>query len=1355
MFILVEDDLKTAFPYFTASLATFRKISELMVDDIKQTLLDCGETEIEVTISLRYVNLKADQAKYFTSENNQTHFNIHGITFNWVGVYSSRLACYAERVLGTILGMAFKCRHHANAPKEVWDLAVLYNWGVYDNWPHSGIEGSPTPKEARGQGLDNIFEFLHIFWAVAAAWIPKSKRGKGESKCAFGRYAGYDRASRSHWIVIPFRQPLLKYKIIRTQHAQVDPRPFPARSSGVLLPQVLDITPALNRQADQERARTSNKRRAKQEAIVNVPLPGQSASVQPLTKGWTRVDVGGRLIFINKFGQSSASKPPLVKIKGEAYTVQRDKSSPRSGNTVSNPKLPALLVPTQSASSKNTNSSPQSTPATQVSVPSSSERPAQVTADDAPHLSAFSGPTATNGQPPATPKATAAAAPSATPAPSVTQDWRVKFPVGAIITAKYLSEGKNKWYTGTVERWITETLDGVDVDMIRVKFSGAEFENFDRSRADLHHLQLRRGRKHSKKKQQATPDSNATATLSPATDTTAVPAAAQLTPAATVTSSSFKTPNAKRRVQFDTPSSKSFASARSHTTGRPRRGQRKPQPRVKLTTGPPIYAFDRLEAAAINAELSRQRARSVTTAKFDDDGRADNGLYNSRTDQSVRQIIDIAASEVDFTASTPIDVRTATESPDGDIVGYAKRAAGQPEPPPDSIDYARLVTNYADNGQDALAEEAFMQAERHGRWVFADANFIIDGDNVYSEPITGDLDADAAELVQTVRRSMVAKANESEPLPWTNKVWYSYKQAAQGPTYGHIFKDKAFVRKEVDTLERHGTITVCPRSATHGHKLHRLLVLISLKRRGDPTAPDYLYAKLRIVFDGKQAHAAGIASTNIPGLANVRLFFSFQLEPEEIMISCDVPCAYSQTERTDRFDLDKRIYAELPYPMWPYDAITAMLSTGYIGNLYGRIDAGLQHEIDRNKHLNSKGYRNCKLEPAFIIGKGQRSCVLTDDFITIGTDAPAHEFYGAPVDRYSEKPGDLKKEIVGANWTSFNGALIRRIGNQIQWSTRRAIEEALARANATDVHPSALPSPPLKSITKHETQRLDHIDDEKRDFDQARTKQYMKNQGSHIWVSQLGRADVAVTVSQNASVMAGPSIEHAKRQAHLYRYLKFTKNMVLTWDPSNHTYLDPDGEVVHMPLNTLLYYTDGSYGAEGPLHDSRMGYVCIMNGGVVAWGTQLLRFRSTGVMDVEEAAACWGCKDAVYRRELCRELGFEQLEPSPMLCDNMATISFSRPSATLSSLSKHILIRGAYTRECQTLGIINLIFCPGRLNASDGVTKVLDKSQHYGMTLPTLGYINIPLPSGYQPPKDSIRTPNTYSGDAGQEDDLD
>ena len=152
-----------------------------------------------------------------------------------------------------------------------------------------------------------------------------------------------------------------------------------------------------------------------------------------------------------------------------------------------------------------------------------------------------------------------------------------------------------------------------------------------------------------------------------------------------------------------------------------------------------------------------------------------------------------------------------------------------------------------------------------------------------------------------------------------------------------------------------------------------------------------------------------------------------------------------------------------------------------------------------------------------------------------------------------------------------------------------------------------------------------------------------------------------------------------------------------------------------------------------------MGWVCILNGGVIAWGSALCKFRCTGVMDVEEAAAAWASKDAVYRRELMNELGLQQTTPTVLLCDNMATISFSKPSAVLSLLSKHILVRGAYTRELQQRDVIELVFCPGRLNVADSMTKVLDKSQHYGLTLPKLGFINITLPPGYQPPRPIAR----------------
>ena len=93
--------------------------------------------------------------------------------------------------------MAYTMRHHANAPKNVWDFAILLAWEIYDNSPHSNLPENMSPRQFRTGKLQNIFDYLHIFWALTAIWIPPSQRNKSESKAKFGRYAGYDRQSRS------------------------------------------------------------------------------------------------------------------------------------------------------------------------------------------------------------------------------------------------------------------------------------------------------------------------------------------------------------------------------------------------------------------------------------------------------------------------------------------------------------------------------------------------------------------------------------------------------------------------------------------------------------------------------------------------------------------------------------------------------------------------------------------------------------------------------------------------------------------------------------------------------------------------------------------------------------------------------------------------------------------------------------------------------------------------------------------------------------------------------------------------------------------------------------------------------
>ena len=119
------------------------------------------------------------------------------------------------------------------------------------------------------------------------------------------------------------------------------------------------------------------------------------------------------------------------------------------------------------------------------------------------------------------------------------------------------------------------------------------------------------------------------------------------------------------------------------------------------------------------------------------------------------------------------------------------------------------------------------------------------------------------------------------------------------------------------------------------------------------------------------------------------------------------------------------------------------------------------------------------------------------------------------------------------------------------------------------------------------------------------------------------------------------------------------------------------------------------------------------------------KFQCTGVFDVEEAAACWGAKDAIYRAALLTELGYPQ-DRIHIYCDNAATVLFSERTL-ITTLNKHVAVRGMYTRYLQQRGLIQLRSVKGCDNVADQQTKHLPDVTFYDY-LPDYGFTHIPIP---------------------------
>jgi len=99
------------------------------------------------------------------------------------------------------------------------------------------------------------------------------------------------------------------------------------------------------------------------------------------------------------------------------------------------------------------------------------------------------------------------------------------------------------------------------------------------------------------------------------------------------------------------------------------------------------------------------------------------------------------------------------------------------------------------------------------------------------------------------------------------------------------------------------------------------------------------------------------------------------------------------------------------------------------------------------------------------------------------------------------------------------------------------------------------------------------------------------------------------------------------------------------------------------------------------------------------------------------------CKQIMYLRMWLNEVGIPQLAPTPIFCDNAATVSdlnCTVPKVTRNN--KHFTLQTRYANECADLGHVKIIKADGKDLVADALTKVLPREafhrysnrMHYG-----------------------------------------
>jgi len=163
------------------------------------------------------------------------------------------------------------------------------------------------------------------------------------------------------------------------------------------------------------------------------------------------------------------------------------------------------------------------------------------------------------------------------------------------------------------------------------------------------------------------------------------------------------------------------------------------------------------------------------------------------------------------------------------------------------------------------------------------------------------------------------------------------------------------------------------------------------------------------------------------------------------------------------------------------------------------------------------------------------------------------------------------------------------------------------------------------------------------------------------------------------------------------RYLKGTRKLGVSYS----------GQNVGQKLEGFV---DSDYAGDVTDRKSTYGSVFMLCGGPVTWTSKKQASVSTSTTEAEYVALCQGSKEAIWLRQLLREIGFSQFLGDSlgvqMYSDNQSCIALAE-NPEGHSRSKHIDVQYHYSRQLIEYGKILLDYCPTKDMLADVLTKPL------------------------------------------------
>ena len=375
-------------------------------------------------------------------------------------------------------------------------------------------------------------------------------------------------------------------------------------------------------------------------------------------------------------------------------------------------------------------------------------------------------------------------------------------------------------------------------------------------------------------------------------------------------------------------------------------------------------------------------------------------------------------------------------------------------------------------------------------------------------------------------------------------------------------------------------------------------------------------------------------------------------------------------------DLEEEIYMDLPqgYKTYLSNKVCKLQKT-----IYGLKQSPRAWFGKFTNVMKSFGYCQCNQDHTLFFKYNRDNeitlvLVYVDDIIVIGND--------------TQEIITLKEKFFKVFDMKYLGILGSFLGMEISYSEKnifisqqRYILNILTETGFLDCKPISTPIDPNFRIL---------LDEREEKTDQ---ENYQRLVGKLIYLSTT-RLDIAYFVNILSQFMHDPRINHLQLAHRVLRYLKGTIGYGIKFIK---------GEKL-----TLEVYTDADFANSRIDRKSIIGMCTFLGGNLVSWKSKKQKYVSLSSAESEIIAIEKGVKEALWIKNLFKELHIELILPIMLMSDNKSAISMIHDPIQ-HELTKHIDMDRNFIKERIEEGTLCTPYIPSECNYADMFTKGLTK----------------------------------------------